>query len=306
MAEKISKVYPFVQVFRITDLPNRRFTITLQVRNMSTSDFDFAVQITAQMGWGLGRSDFEFMRELEPDGSFVLIEGSTRMGIATTVSFGKIAWFGNLIVIQNARGKGGGSLLVNRALEYLRSKKISTVGLYAYTEKISFYERLGFKADLDFIVMKGKAFASPSQSNVKRAEKKDFHGIIDFDESCFGESRSKMLEPIMSDPDNVAYVSLENKRIVGYSVAKVFRGMAELGPIACAKGRIKTALSLIAATLNDVKGNEVSIFVPENEVEILTMLNKNGFSQAFRVKRMFHGPPMAKDCIITPESLERG
>lgn len=273
---------------------------------MSTFDFDFAVQITAEMGWGLGRSDFEFMMELEPGGCFVLIEDSARIGVATTVSFGKIAWFGNLIVEESARGKGGGSLLVNRALEYLKSKKVSTVGLYAYMERIPFYQRLGFKADLDFIVMKGKAFGSSSQSGVKRAEKKDFRRIIEFDESCFGESRNKMLEPIISDPDNVAYVSIENKRIVGYSVAKVFGGMAELGPIACVKGETKTALSLISATLNQVKGHEASVFVPENEVEILTVLTRKGFSQALRVKRMFKGPPMGKDCILTAESLERG
>lgn len=273
---------------------------------MSISDFDFAVQITAEMGWGLGRSDFEFMMELEPGGCLVLIDDSARIGIATTVSFGKIAWFGNLIVKESERGKGGGSLLVNHALEYLKSKKVSTVGLYAYMERIPFYQRLGFKADLDFIVMKGKAFGSPSQSDVKRAEKKDYRNIIELDESCFGESRNKMLEPIISDPDNVAYVSMENKKIVGYSVAKIFGGMAELGPVACAKGKIKTALSLIATTLNDVKGHEASIFIPENEVEILSMLTKNGFSQALRVKRMFNGPPMAKDCILTAESLERG
>ncbi len=293
-------------MFRITDLPKRRFTITLQVRNMSTSDFDFAVQITAEMGWGLSRSDFEFMMELEPGGCFVLNEDSAKIGIATTVSFGKIAWFGNLIVKESARGKGGGSMLVKQALEYLKSKKVSTVGLYAYMERIPFYQRLGFKADLDFIVIKGKAFASPSQSSVKRADKKDFRKIIELDKSCFGESRNKMLEPIISDPDNVTYVSIENKRIVGYSVAKVFRGMAELGPIACVRGKMKTALSLIATTLNDLQGHEASVFVPEKEVEILSMLTKNGFSQALRVKRMFNGPPMAKDCILTAESLERG
>jgi len=273
---------------------------------MSRSDFDFAVQITAEMGWGLGRSDFEFMMELEPGGSFVLSEDLTRIGIATTVSFGKIAWFGNLIVKESARGKGGGSMLVTHALEYLKNKKVSTVGLYAYMERIPFYQRLGFKADLDFIIMKCKAYSSPSLSSVKRAEKEDFHGIIDFDESCFGESRSKMLEPIISDPDNVAYVSIENDRIVGYSVAKVFGGRAELGPIACAKGKIKTALSLISATLNDVKGHEASIFVPENEDEMLSMLGKNGFREAFRVKRMFNGPRITKDCFFTAESLERG
>jgi hypothetical protein len=115
-----------------------------------------------------------------------------------------------------------------------------------------------------------------------------------------------MLEPIISDPDNVAYVSIESDRIIGYSMAKVCGGMAELGPVACTRGEIKTALSLITATLNAVRGHEASIFIPENEVEVLSMLNRNGFREALRVKRMFNGPPITRNCFLTAESLERG
>ncbi len=273
---------------------------------MSTADFDFAVHITDQMGWGLAKSDFEFMMELEPKGCFVLLEDSEKIGIATTVSFGKIAWFGNLIVNESRRGRGAGSQLVNHALEYLKTRNVETVGLYAYMERIPFYKRLGFKSGSDFIVMKGKAFPSPVSACVRQAGKQDAEKIIDFDRSCFGESRKKMLEPILSDPDNLCQVGIEDEKIVGYSVAKVFRGMAELGPLVCEKGRIKTAINLLRATFNSLKGLEVSLFVPEKEDAILSMLIENGFSQTFKVERMFHGLPVAKDCVYMAESLERG
>jgi hypothetical protein len=115
-----------------------------------------------------------------------------------------------------------------------------------------------------------------------------------------------MLEPILSDPDDLCYLSVEDKKIVGYSVAKVFRDMAELGPLVCEKGRIKTAINLLRATFNSLKGLEVSLFVPEKEDSILSMLIENGFSQTFKVERMFHGLPVAKDCVYIAESLERG
>jgi GNAT superfamily N-acetyltransferase len=273
---------------------------------MSAEDFDFAVHITDRTGWGLAKSDFEFMMELEPKGCYVLREDSERIGIATAVSFGKVAWFGNLIVDESSRGRGAGSLLVNHALKYLKSKKVETVGLYAYMERIPFYRRLGFKSDSDFIVMKGKAFPSTVLDGIRQAAKRDLKKIIDFDSSCFGESRRKMLEPILSDADNLCCLCVEDEKIMGYAVAKVFRGIAELGPLVCEKGRSKTAISLLKSTFNSLKNSDVSLFVPEKEDAVLSMLTQKGFSQAFKVERMFHGPPHATECVYLAESLERG
>ncbi|MDH5702305.1 MAG: hypothetical protein OEZ12_06000, partial [Candidatus Bathyarchaeota archaeon] len=62
---------------------------------MSFEDLKFAVQITDQMSWNFVEEDFKFMMELEPEGCFVLLYDSERVGIATAVCFGKIGWFGN-------------------------------------------------------------------------------------------------------------------------------------------------------------------------------------------------------------------
>jgi hypothetical protein len=258
------------------------------------------------MNWGLGRSDFEFMMELEPEGCFVIFEDSERIGLATTVSYGKIAWFGNLIVDEGRRRKGAGSLLVNHSLEYLRSIGVETVGLYAYMERISFYQRLGFRTDLELLVMKGKAFGSPISADVRKIEEGDIEKVVDFDRFCFGESRRKLLEPILSDRDNLGYFSVRDGKVVGYSVAKAFRGMAELGPVVCEKGQVDVAASLLRATLNGIEGFEVSLFVPEGEEALFSLLVENGFSQAFKAERMFHGPSVAGDCVMMAESLERG
>jgi ribosomal protein S18 acetylase RimI-like enzyme len=273
---------------------------------MLPTDFDFAIQATDRMGWGLRKSDFEFMMELEPEGCFVLFEDSERIGLATTVSYGKIAWFGNLIVNEGRRRRGAGSLLVNHSLEYLKSIGVETVGLYAYLERIAFYQRLGFKPDSRFLVMKGKAFSSPVSADVKRIEKKDIEEIVDFDRSCFGESRRKLLEPVLSDRDNIGYFSVRGGKIIGYSAAKVFRGMGELGPVACEKGQIDIAENLLRATFNGIKGFEASLFVPEKEETLFSILVENGFSQVFKVERMFHGLPVIGDCVMMAESLERG
>ena len=277
-----------------------------RVKNMSKADFEFAVDITDQMGWGLAKQDFEFMLEIEPKGSFVLLEDSERIGIATTVSFGKVGWFGNLIVNQNKRNRGAGSLLVKHATEYLAGKHVETIGLYAYMERVHFYRSLGFECDSEFVVLKGKSHSSPAKTNVRKTTKKDLERVISFDGACFGASREKLLKPILLDPDNLCYEYVENGEILGYATAKVYRGLAELGPLAFNKRKTKAAIELLKATLNELDGLEVSMFAPREETQILAMLKKDGFRESFKVQTMFYGPPITRSCIYMAESLERG
>jgi ribosomal protein S18 acetylase RimI-like enzyme len=276
------------------------------VKTMSPEDFDFAVQITDTMNWNLTTADFEFMIELEPDGCFVLLENSEKIGLATTVSFGNIAWFGNLIVNESHRKRGAGSQLVKHSVEYSTHKHVKTVGLYAYMGRIPFYERLGFKRDSEFTVLNGRGSSLPVKPVAREAEKQDLQEIIEFDRSCFGSSRRKLLEPIILDPDNLCCISAEGERMVGYVVAKVYRQMGEIGPLVCQKGREDAAVNLLRSVLSKLEGYEVSMYVPNKESTILNYLKTLGFTESFRVARMFFGSPIAKDCICMAESLERG
>jgi predicted N-acetyltransferase YhbS len=276
------------------------------VKTMFPEDFDFAVRITDRMNWNLTTADFEFMTELEPDGCFVLLENSERIGLATTINFGTVAWFGNLIVNENHRGKGAGSLLVKHSIKYLRSKHAKTIGLYAYIDRIPFYKRLGFEYDSELTVLKGKGGSLPIKPVVKEAEKQDLEEIIEFDRSCFGASRRKLLDPIVSDPDNLCYVSIEEGQMVGYVVAKVYRQMGEIGPLICRREREEVAISLLNAVLSRLEEYDISLYVPNKERVILETLGELRFAESFRVAKMFFGSPIVKDCVNVAESLERG
>ena len=70
---------------------------------MRADDFPFATKLANTMDWNMAMADFEFMSSLEPEGCFVAFQGSERLGIATSISFGNVGWFGNLIVKENAR-----------------------------------------------------------------------------------------------------------------------------------------------------------------------------------------------------------
>lgn len=278
----------------------------LHVENMTPEDFEFAIRLTDTMNWKLADEDFEFMLKLEPQGCFVLFDAAKRIGIVTVVSFGRIGWLGNLIVAETHRKKGAGSLLAKHAVNYLMNKGVKTVGLYAYIDKIPFYKRLGFEYESEFAVLEGRGFSSPIKPRLRKARKEDVREIVEFDKTCFGDSRKKLLTHILLNHNNHCYLYAENGKITGYAASKVYEDTAELGPLVCSYGRSDISIALLEANLNKLDGLEVSLCVPKKETAILSILTKSGFAENFRVARMFFKPQTVKDCVYLAESLERG
>jgi GNAT superfamily N-acetyltransferase len=276
------------------------------VEIMIADDFPFAIQLANTINWDMTAEDFEFMTKLEPQGCFTLFQKEERVGIATSIAFEKVGWFGNFIVKENIRGKGAGSLLLKKALEYLKNKGVETVGLYAYPHLIKFYEQFGFEPDTNFLVMKGKVAFSATENVLKPATKRDFPKLIELDCKCFGANREKLLERILLGKSNLCYVSTENSDITGYVAAKVYGRTAEVGPLICHANRVEEAVLLLKAVLSRLNGFEVFIYVPKKETELLSFLRQAGLKEDFRLVRMFLGSATTKNCIYTAESLERG
>jgi len=287
-------------------LPLAGHKYMFHVKKMASEDFEFASQLTDMMNWDLIEEDFEFMRRFEPDGCFVLLCESERIGIATTISYGQVGWLGNVIVRENHRRRGGGSLLVRHAVEYLTSKGVETIGLYAYLETIPFYVKHDFQYDSKFVVLKGRGFPASTKAHLREAEKADLQQIVDLDHLYFGASRRKLLEPIILDPGNLCYVYSDDVRIFGFAAAKVYNGIAEIGPLVCRRGYDDVAIDLLKAILNKLKDYEVSICMPEKESNIFNLLTRYGFQEDFQLARMFYGRPIVNNFIYVAESIERG
>lgn len=276
------------------------------VKKMEIIDFPFAVQVANTLNWNMSSLDFKFMMKLEPEGCFVLFQNLERLGIVTSINYGKVGWFGNLVVREDIRREGAGRILANHAISYLKNKGVETIGIYAYPHLISFYANLGFERDIDFVVLKSKATFSFTEAGLKEVTKKNISKLIDFDEQCFGANRQKLLQAILLSHRNLCYVSTENTKITGYVTAKLYSKTAEVGPLVCQLNHKKDAVLLLESILARLNGVEVFIYIPKKETKLLKVLYKVGFREDFRVVRMFMGSIIANNCIYTAESLERG
>jgi GNAT superfamily N-acetyltransferase len=276
------------------------------VEKMVPEDFAFAAKLSNTMDWNMTSGDFEFNVKLEPEGCFTLFEGTKRAGVATCINYGRVGWFGNLIVEPAYRHKGAGTQLVKNAVDYLITKEVTTIGLYAYEHLISFYCNIGFKRYMDFQVLKATNVSTAGNAEMKTAKKKDVPALVKLDRLCFGASRSKLLEPILLDKNNICHVSVENGEITGFVTTKVYGQMAEVGPLVCRRKHVNAAAGLLKSVLRNLRGLEVYVCVPSTETALINVAAEAGFAEEFRVARMFLGSAVAQDCVYIAESLERG
>jgi len=275
---------------------------------MSEGDLEFAIRLTDTMDWKMVEGDFKFPMNIEPEGCFVLFSDSERAGIITSMSYGKLGWLGNLIVDKRHRGKGAGSLLAKKVIEYLTGKGVQTIGLYAYMDKIPFYTRLGFRYDREFITLAGKNSCrnANAEADVREARRAEIPKIIELDSRCFGASRRKVLKPMLLGPGNLCFVYVKGNELKGYSVASVYDDSAEVGPLGCRRDQEDASAHLLKALLTRLRNMEVSLCTPKGETTVLNAAMECGLAEGFHVARMFYGPAIATDCVYTVESLERG
>ncbi|MCW4030664.1 MAG: GNAT family N-acetyltransferase [Candidatus Bathyarchaeota archaeon] len=270
---------------------------------MQTEDYDFAVDLANTMDWSMATQDFEFMAMLEPEGCLVAFDGSKRIGIATCVGYGKLGWFGNLIVEPQYRKRGVGRQLVTYAVEYLQSISVKTVGLYAYPHLRGFYESLGFRADIDFALLKAENPRVEAAEELPRTGSQWIAIVEALDQACFGGDRKRLLESIIEDPDNRSFCIFDGTNLAGYVAATVYEHTAWIGPLIAQTIEAATALT---NTMVSRLGDKTVYAVTPKDSPLHLALTSAGFSEEFSVTRMYLGQVTAKNCIYLAESLERG
>ena len=128
-------------------------------------------------------------------------------------------------------------------------------------------------------MLKGKGFSALTKACLEEAEKDDVQQIVDLDRLYFGVSRKRMLESILLNLDNLCFVSKDDGRILGFSMAEIYDGVAVVGPMVCEQGYYDIAKDLLKIILKRLKGHEVPICVPEKEFKILNTLTRYGFTE---------------------------
>ena len=118
----------------------------LRLRLLKRADLAFADSVRALAGWNQTMEDWERFLSAEPDGCFLAEWNGASAGTATTTVYEReLAWIGMVLVHPEFRRRGIGRALLERCIEYLRSRGVRCIKLDATPLGEKVYAGLGFK-----------------------------------------------------------------------------------------------------------------------------------------------------------------
>lgn len=202
----------------------------LRIRQMTAADLDFAVQCTVAEGWmSETREVFEGFLEHAPEGCFLGEVRSRPVGMCIATPYKEHGFFGELIVIEEMRGRGFGLLLTANALDYLVSGGARHIYLDGDHGAIGLYERLRFRKVCRSLRFRG-APEGTAHPAVRAATAGDFVSIADLDRAAFGEDRSFFLRRTLEHHPGLCFVYEESGKVEGFIFGRPGHHVITVGP----------------------------------------------------------------------------
>src|SRR5882762_7851054 len=120
------------------------------MRTMTKADIPGGMRLKDLAGWNQTDNDWVRFLDADQEGSFVVeLDGAVR-GTAVTINYqARFAWVGMVLVDPDYRGRGIGTRLLERCIEYLDAIRMPCIKLDATPLGKPIYEKLGFVAEYE-------------------------------------------------------------------------------------------------------------------------------------------------------------
>jgi GNAT superfamily N-acetyltransferase len=281
----------------------------MNIRTIEESDFSFITEIAKVEGIRYTEQDLNRILSFEPEGCFIAVEGERRLGIVTTIVFGKIGWIGNVFVAEQARRHGAGTRLVKEAIRYLQSRGTESSNLYCFPNRVTFYRRLGFRVEGQVRISGGKGRRIPYR-DVGATGNDSMNELLVFDERFFGADRSKVLSRLREEFEEYCFTAYSGDRLVGYIMASGSENEYEIGPwVVEPKYQGRVAEELLKAEMNALDGKSFELATPAHILVSERILGDLGLHEKGFAVRMGYGGMAtvgAVEGILGIGGLDRG
>lgn len=284
---------------------NRPSIEMLEVRSLTVDDLDAARRLSTQAGWNQIRADWRRFLTLSPTGCFAgTVDGEV---VATTavITYGSdVSWIGMVLVDERYRGRGYGSRIFERGLEYAANEGGAVVGLDATHLGEPIYRKYGFERVEPVFRWQGvlqragrTTEARTASERIERISGGDVGPVHDFDRERVGVDRSALLRELFDEPDVRGYIARESRTVTGYAIVRPGRTDRQIGPIVAA--RPETVDPLIRTIGAEFEGSDVIVDAPERTA-LASSLEEHGLSRDRELVRMTHPGP---ESILTTDSV---
>jgi GNAT superfamily N-acetyltransferase len=266
----------------------------MRLRPMTKLDIPAGMRLKEVAGWNQTAGDWERFLEASPEGCFVAeIEGKV-CGTATTISYeDRFAWVGMVLVDPEYRGRGMGTSLLERAIEYLDDLKIDTIKLDATPQGKPIYEKLGFVSEYEierWVLRRAPMDVAKKTSSAGSSNKAStalLEGVLESDRVIFGADRSFLLNSLHREAPEFTFSTGETRDLDGYMFGRRGAFADHLGPWV-AKDEL-TASKLLEVFLSQSDREVVLVDALKSNVIIGDLLRSQRFTFSRPLTRMYRG-----------------
>jgi len=256
---------------------------------MRESDLTFAAELTAIENWPSETGEaFANALAYDPSGCLVAEREGRPAGIVVAIAYRRSGFIGELIVRKDARGRGIGPQLFNRAIQHLKERGAGEIGLDAVDRAVPFYESAGFRAVCPSLRFLGKMEGRP-HPDVRPMRRQDLADVLRLDRDAFGDDRSFFLERRFSSYPRFAKVLESDGRIAGFILGMQGRNIVGAGPWVAGED-VERPAALLESLAAETADLPIRIGVLESNVRAVAALRDSpGLAAVHASRRMILG-----------------
>ena len=282
----------------------------MNLRLMTAADIPAGMRLKDLAGWNQTPADWERFLRASPDGCIVAETDGRVSGTATTIVYeGRFAWIGMVLVDPDARGRGIGTRLLEKAIEHLDHLGVPTLKLDATPQGQPLYAKLGFATEYEIERRVLNREAAPTDLEAADAPdvdpQPDLDWIIELDRQVFGADRSGLVRSLHQETPAFTLAVEARGELQGYALGRRGSRADHLGPWVAREE--SAARALLAAFLR--RSNRDTIFVDgmKSSPWAGRFLDSMGFEFSRPLTRMYRGTnrdpgtPELVGAILGPE-----
>jgi GNAT superfamily N-acetyltransferase len=295
-----------IDVGPIHHAENEKSENVITVRSLGHNDESLCSRLTVEAGWNQTEADWRRFRQLQPDGCFVAELNGQSAGTVTTCVLDQVGWIGMLLVDEASRRRGVGRALLNRAIDYLESRRISTIRLDATAMGEPLYKSSGFASQFDVTRFSGIARANGFGKLPQSPREADWEQITLLDQRVVGYDRSRLLLKLAEETECLVSIASDSRAAEGFLISRPGRLAVQIGP--CVALTTVVGQRLLAHACKVFSGKSVYLDVPSDNHEAVATAVAAGLQPVRQFVRMVRGAPILERiyCLWTSSGPENG
>jgi GNAT superfamily N-acetyltransferase len=256
---------------------------------LESADIEQALRLSKAEGWNQTEKDWQLLIQNSENVCLAAETGGKIAGTATAINYeNDVAWIGMVLVDPEYRGQGLSKTLLSALFEQLKTCR--SVKLDATPAGQPVYRKFGFKEEYLIHRMTSdsvsqKSLSEESTSFAEPVHLRDIPEIVDLDKQVFGANRKQLIEFLVENYTNNAWMIKRNGKITGFALGREGTRFFQIGPVLAST--TADAKILIMKSLYQLEGRKTVIDVLEDKVELTDWLETLGFVKQRHFIRMY-------------------